>query len=138
MLYKEGFANQPISESIDDGLKLRDCFITAAVKCTPPLHKPTPQEFKNCNPYLQNELHLLKNVKAVLALGKFAFDSFLFTAREMGHSTKGIHFHFGAKVEIDDLPTLYGCYHPTPRNTNTGKLTEAMFCKLLRQIQKEV
>lgn len=137
MLYKEGFANQPTSESILDGLKLRGCYITAAVKCTPPLHKPTRQELANCNDYYINELHLLKNVKAVLALGKFAFDAFLFSARRLGHSTRGIRFSYGAKVQIDGLPTLYACYHPTPRNTNTGTLTEPMFRKLLAQIRKE-
>ncbi len=138
MLHKEGFANQALSEAQGDGLKLHGCYVTAAVKCTPPHHKPSPQELSNCNGYFINEMHLLKNLKAVLALGKFAFDAFLFSARQLGHSTKGIRFHYGTKVEIDGLPVLYACYHPSPRNTNTGTLTEAMFCKLLRQIRKDI
>ncbi len=76
-LHAEGFANQPTSESLDDGLELKGCYLTAAVKCVPPDNKPTALEQKHCFPYLENEFLLLKNVRTVLALGGFAFDAYL-------------------------------------------------------------
>lgn len=135
MLYQEGFANQPLSESLDDGLQLIKCYMTAAVKCVPPQNRPTQQELVNCNDYYLNELALLKNTTSILALGKFAFDACLFTARRLSFSTKGIHFKHGAIAKIEGFPTLFGSYHPSPQNTNTGKLTEAMFLQILKNIK---
>jgi uracil-DNA glycosylase family 4 len=76
-LYEAGFANQPDSRHRDDGLKLRNCYITAALRCAPPKNKPRPQELRNCRPYLEREFELLKRVRVVLALGKIAFDTYL-------------------------------------------------------------
>lgn len=134
-LYKEGFANQPISESIDDGLKLTGCYITAAVKCTPPEHKPTKEEFSNCSVYYRNELRLLKKVTAILALGKLAFDAYLSYAQTLGVSTRNVVFKHGARYGLEGLPTLYASYHPSPQNTHTGKMTEDMFRRLLKKIK---
>lgn len=134
-LYQSGFANQPNSDSIDDGLKLNGCYITASVKCVPPANKPTRQEFLNCSRYYQNELGLLKNVSKVLVLGKLAFDAFIFYAKSRGFSTKNVVFFHGARYQIGTLPTLYCCYHPSPRNTNTGRLTEKMLLDLLNFIK---
>jgi len=137
VLYQAGIANQPTSESLDDGLLLNDCYITASVKCVPPGDKPTRQEFLNCSRYYHNELFLLKNVTKVLVLGKLAFDAFLFYAKTQGFSTKNVRFDFGARYQIGTLPVLYCSYHPSPRNTNTGRLTEKMLLDLLNEIKSE-
>lgn len=134
-LHEAGFANQPTSETRDDGLKYKDCYITAAVRCVPPADKPTPAERENCAPYLEEELQLLKNLKAALALGKFAFDSFIDFAKKY-HDVKGsFKFEHGKHYFISkDLPILFASYHTSPRNTNTGKLTSAMFAQVLKEI----
>lgn len=137
-LYKAGFANQPFSESMDDGLRLHGCYITPAVKCAPPHHKPTREEFFTCSRYFQNELRLLKHLKCVLVLGKFAFDAYMLYAKTHGHTTSKMKFKFGGKYVFEGLPTLYASYHPSPRNTYTGKLTDTMFQNLLQKIKKEV
>ena len=77
ILYRVGFASQPNADHCDDGLKLIDCYITAAVRCAPPDNKPLPSELANCAPFLDRELRILKNVKVVVALGKVGFDAYL-------------------------------------------------------------
>lgn len=136
-LYSMGFANQPLSETIDDGLVLHGCYLTAAVKCLPPLHKPTRQECLNCLPYYIEEIKMLTKLKAVLALGKFAFDAFLLTLKKDGISTKDLAFKHGASYKLENGLKLYCSYHPTPRNVNTGTLTEKMFLDLLKVIKSE-
>ncbi len=136
-LHKEGFANQSTSESRDDGLILHHCYITAAVKCVPPQNKPSPTESRNCFPYLLTEFSLLKHLTSVLVLGGFAFQAYLnFIKHNSGPSLKH-RFHHGDKHIIPNFPTLYTSYHPSPQNTNTGKLTEGMFCKVLKQIKQD-
>ncbi len=100
----------------------------------PPQNKPEKKEFLNCSGYFWNEITLLKKLTAVLALGKLAFDAYLHFAREQDKNVAGIKFRHGEVVPFEGLPTLYGSYHPSPQNTNTGKLTEAMFRKLIRSI----
>lgn len=134
-LYHAGLANQPTSDSIDDGLKLFGCYATAAVKCVPPQNKPTKEEMCHCHPYYENEMALLKNLTCVLVLGKFAFDAYLLFVKKQGHSTKEISFAHGAKYTFEGLPTLYVSYHTSPHNTSTGKLTEKMFLNLLKKIK---
>jgi uracil-DNA glycosylase family 4 len=137
-LQKEGFANQSYGESADDGLELIDCYLTAAVKCTPPQHKPLKSEFYNCSGYFENEFFLLKQVKAVVTLGKHAFDTYLnFLKKEANLKSPFPKFSHGAKCMLTGWPTLYASYHPSPRNTNTGLLNEKMFLDILRQIKKE-
>jgi uracil-DNA glycosylase family 4 len=127
-LHKAGFANQPTSVSLSDGLQLTDCYITAAVHCAPPDNKPNPSEFANCRPYLQEELKLLKNLKVVIALGKIGWDTIL---KEEGfHPPKGTPKPKFGHAEMAELPNgmiLIGTYHPSQQNTFTGKLTEPMF-----------
>lgn len=135
-LHEEKFANQPTSTSRDDGLVLHGCYLTAAVKCVPPQNKPTQAEFLRCHPYYDNEIALLKNLKAVLALGKWGFDAFLFYAKQKGHKVRGLKFRHGQAYPFEGLPTLYTCYHPSPQNTNTGKLTNGMMRKVLQQIRE--
>jgi len=134
-LHKEGFANQPTSENIDDGLRLHDCYMTAAVKCVPPLNRPTPLEQKHCFPYLLNEFALLKNVTAVLALGGFAFNAYLHYVKSQGGPKLSLRFRHGEKHLLEGFPTVYTCYHPSPQNTNTGKLNLSMLCTVLKQIK---
>jgi uracil-DNA glycosylase len=135
MLYQAGFSNQPTSESIHDGLKLKGCFMTAAVKCVPPLHKPTSSECLNCSQYYQNELYLLKNLKVVLALGKVAFDAYIKHVIAQGIKVGKVSFEHGAYYDWAGVPAVYCSYHPSPQNTNTGKLTETMFIDLLKKIK---
>lgn len=134
-LYKAGFANQSTSIAANDGLKLNGCYITAAVKCAPPKNKPTPMECKTCFQYLENELFLLKNVNCVLTLGKLAFDAFLRFAKLRGHNVSKLCFFHGACYQLEGLPTLYASYHPSPRNTYTGKLTEEMLLEVLNKLR---
>lgn len=134
-LHKEGFASQSTSESLHDGLKLHGCYITAAVKCVPPDNKPNAAEQKNCFPYLLNEFFLLKNISAVLALGGFAFTAYLDYIKSQNGPKVKHRFRHGEKHQIEGFPDLYASYHPSPQNTNTGKLTEPMICKVLKQIR---
>jgi len=134
-LYEEGFASQPFSEHHDDGLQLKGCYITAAVKCAPPHNKPLPIEFQRCSCYLREELQLLKEVKSVLVLGKGAFDAFLAYVKSKKGRLENMHFRHGGTYKIEGFPMLYASYHPSPQNTNTGKMTYSMFTHILRQIK---
>jgi len=138
-LYDAGFSNQPISETKDDGLVYKDCYVSAAVRCVPPDNKPTREEIISCESYLENEMFLLKNCMVILALGKLAFDSVLGYAKKY-HSTKEkFSFKHGSRfVFSKDFPAVYASYHPSPRNTNTGKLTSKMFASVLRDIRGEL
>lgn len=136
-LYNEGFANQPTSEHALDGLKYNDVYLTASVKCVPPQHKPLRSEFINCSRYFEEEFFLLKNLKVVLALGKNAFDVYLNFLR--GHTVvKKALFKHGACYKFAGWPTLYGSYHPSPQNTNTGVMTMEMFTEVLRRIKRDL
>lgn len=136
-LYKTGFANKPVSESRDDGLVYNDCFLTAAVKCVPPADKPTAQEFRNCSTYLDAEIALLGNLKSVLVLGSLSFDAFLDHLKRKGINVGRIRFRHGTTFGVAGL-SLHASYHPSPRNTNTGRLTEAMLVSVLENIKKEL
>ena len=124
-LHETGFANQPTSTSIDDGLKLQDCWITCPVRCAPPDNKPLPEEFRRCRPYLERELQLLPNIEVIVCLGKLAFDTYLSIVRDNGIKTTGLHFGHGV-VHSGRKPVLMGCYHPSQQNTSTGRLTAQM------------
>jgi len=137
-LYAAGFANQPISESRDDGLIYNDCYVTAALKCSPPGDKPTSKEFANCSPYLEQELSLLVNLRAVIALGALAFRSYMDYLGRRGVNVRGVNFSHGRSYRFDGLPRLYASYHPSPRNTNTGKLTQRMLVGLFKKVRREL
>ena len=137
-LHSAGLANQPISESRDDGLVYTDCYITAAVKCAPPGDRPSPEEVRNCAPYLESEMALLHNLKAVLVLGSLAFRAYVDYLARHGANTRGTAFRHGARYPFDRAPTLYVSYHPSPRNTNTGVLTQAMLVGVLRRISSDL
>jgi len=129
-LHKAGFANQPSWERRDDGLKLRDCYITAVCHCAPPDNKPLPVEIENCRPYMVEELQRLRNVKVVIALGQIAFANYLKTC---GVSPIP---EFGHNQIYECTPTLIASYHPSRQNTNTGKLTEPMFDAVFARAKK--
>ena len=161
-LYEAGFANQPLSRDRSDGLELRGCYITAALRCAPPKNKPLPRELRNCQPYLEKELQLLKRVRAVLALGRIAFDAYLrllYAAKgglrpavnssvtslpQDGRADRSLRlpprssFRFGHGASFalpDGLPRLFASYHPSQQNTQTGKLTPEMMRRVFRDIR---
>jgi uracil-DNA glycosylase len=136
-LHAAGFANQPHSTGRADGLRYTDAYLTAAVRCVPPDNRPLPTEKANCLPYLARELQLLTNARSLLALGGFAWDS----VRDAVPSLYGVprpdaEFAHGRCVPLGPgRPMLWASYHPSPQNTNTGKLTARMFGDLLVHIR---
>ncbi len=139
-LHRAGYANHPQSISRRDGLKLRGVYLTAAVKCAPPDNKPMTSEFENCASYLAQELKILDNVKAILCLGHFAYNSVSSVLRTC-YGVVGVlpSFHHGLETRLSDgSTTVFASYHPSPRNTQTGKLTMSMFLSLLSRISKRV
>lgn len=151
-LYRFGFSNQPTSVRPGDGLKLKDCYITAAVRCAPPANKPARIEFERCRPYLVQELGLLKQVRVVVALGKIAFDSFLKAYQEAGGAVSKPRpkFSHGGSFDLTRQAAgskqkaagnsrrlmLLASYHPSQQNTFTGKLTREMFHEVFRKAKQ--
>jgi len=138
ILHKVGFASQPHAVSRNDGLKLLDCYITAALRCAPPKNKPLPSELANCAPFLARELAILKNVKVVVALGRIGFDAYLNYLKRYGvlHNKAGYRFAHGARYTMPNGVVLLASYHPSYQNTNTGKLTAAMFTAIFREAKR--
>jgi len=151
VLYETGFASQPDATDRNDGLTLRDMYITAAVRCAPPDNKPLPQELSECSHFLDRELAGLKEVKVVVALGKIGFDAYLKYVKRLAHSSatnaeewgtrfsgknyplKHYLFKHGASYRLPDGKVLLASYHPSNQNTQTGKLTREMFVKIFKQ-----
>lgn len=126
-LHAYGWSNQPIAADVGDGLALRDCRITNAVKCLPPQNKPLPVEIANCNAYLAADLALLPAGGAVLALGRIAHDAAL---RAMRQKPRAFAFAHGARHDLDLAApgiALFDSYHCSRYNTNTRRLTATMF-----------
>jgi uracil-DNA glycosylase len=137
-LHRAGFANQPHSKSANDGLVLKDALISAAIRCAPPDNKPLPEEIRNCVPYLERELELICP-RAILALGGIALNTYLNLLKRQGLITSCAPYRFahGASFVLPQgLPRLFAAYHPSQQNTQTGRLTPAMFANVLRQIKK--
>ena len=127
-LYRTGFANQPTWERPDDGLLLDDAFITAVGRCAPPKNRPTREELDNCEPFLVREIALLPRPQIVLALGKIAFDGYLRWLKAQGYDLPRLTFGHGVDVTLPGpVPRLMASYHPSRQNTQTGRLTTAMF-----------
>lgn len=126
-LHKAGFANQPTSVDRNDGLRLRNCYVTAAVRCAPPQNKPLPQENANCRPYLLRELELLNRVSVIIALGRFAFDAAIASVGLNKNLSPRPEFKHAAEIPLAHGVTLIASFHPSQQNTFTGKLTEPMF-----------
>jgi uracil-DNA glycosylase family 4 len=137
-LYKTGFANQPTSIQRDDGLQLKNAYIAATIRCAPPANKPLPSEIVNCRGYLVRELEILRP-RVVLALGKIAWDAYLEILKQRGHIASRAAFHFahGAEAELPGGGArLFGVYHPSQQNTQTGRVTPAMYSQVLRRIRR--
>jgi uracil-DNA glycosylase family 4 len=137
-LCRAGFANQPTSVSMDDGLVLDDVYIAAAVRCAPPDNRPTPLEFATCRPFLAREIVALGNLRVVLALGALAWRSALEALARNGVTVPRPtpKFAHGAEVDLGRV-ILLGSYHVSQQNTNTGRLTPAMFDAVLRRARSE-
>lgn len=137
-LYDAGFSNQPTSVDRHDGLHLIDAFITATARCAPPDNKPLPSEILNCRGYMERELRILEP-KAVLALGKIAWDGYLdvLKQRRVIASRSLYRFAHGTEVQLPSPePRLFGIFHPSQQNTQTGRVTPAMYAEVLRRIRK--
>jgi uracil-DNA glycosylase family 4 len=137
-LHRAGFANQSHSKHAEDGLALTGALISAAVRCAPPDNKPLPEEIHNCMPYLERELELL-HPRAILALGGIALNTYLDLLKGRGliPSRAPYRFAHGASFVLPGgLPRLFAAYHPSQQNTQTGRLTPAMFASVLGNIQK--
>lgn len=131
-LHRAGFATQPSAISRDDGMELRDCLITAAVRCAPPQNKPTPQEIKNCFPYLVREFEQLTRMQVIVGLGAIGTKAAIDALKENGYAISPTPWRFGHGTEIiatrkNRTITIVASFHPSRQNTNTGKLTAAMF-----------
>ncbi len=137
-LYTFGFANQPTSRHRGDGLALKDAYVTAAVRCAPPANKPTREEMDACRPYLVRELALLRRVRVVVALGKIAFDSYLRVRRELGREAARPlpRFGHGKTYRMPEGVTIIASFHPSQQNTQTGRLTRAMFHAVFRKARR--
>ncbi len=142
-LYEFGFANQPKSLTRDDDFALKDCYITATIRCAPPGNKPLPDEIENCRPYFLKELDLLKNVKVLVPLGQIAFTQTLKSLRLKGFEIPPLKFghgkifslrtpYSGRNADLRSLQTLITSYHPSQQNTLTGKLTRPMFHRIFQ------
>ncbi|HEV3069957.1 MAG TPA: uracil-DNA glycosylase [Solirubrobacteraceae bacterium] len=137
-LYRTGFASQPTSTGLADGLKLRDAWVTAAVRCAPPANKPTTEERDNCLPWSVRELRLLPEVRVVVCLGAFAWDAALRLRSELdGEPLQRPRPRFAHAAEDDSGRfALLGCFHPSQQNTFTGKLTAPMIDAVLMRARQ--
>ena len=136
-LHRAGFSNMTTSRHPDDGLKLTDAFIAAAVRCAPPDNKPTPEEIERCLPHLDAEIAALPRVKVIVALGKIAFDAYLQLLKTRGVVMRPRpQFGHASMDTLSNGQVLIGCYHPSRQNTNTGKLTAKMMDDVFRQSRR--
>ena len=132
VLYETGFATRPDAVSRDDGLKLRYARIASICRCAPPADKPTPQEIRNCSTHLAAEIHALHRLRVVVALGRIAFDGYLnfLIGEGVLTSRRDYPFAHGAEHRLPNGMELIASYHPSLRNTNTGRLNKAMFTRI--------
>jgi uracil-DNA glycosylase family 4 len=138
VLHDAGFANQPNATHIKDGLRLSGIWISAVVHCAPPGDKPTPEEIRTCASHLADEIALLPRVKVVLCLGKVAWDGYLahLVRTRVIERRSPFVFSHGAQYELPSGMTLLGSYHPSLRNTNTGKLNRAMLLRIFMRARE--
>lgn len=138
-LHKAGFANQPVSRHRDDGLELKDAYLTAVVHCAPPDNKPLPLEIEVCRSYLEEELAVLWKVKAVLVFGRIALDGYRTALKGINGLNlvpSAVPFAHNATYDLGPaFPRLFVSYHPSRQNTQTGRLTEPMFDSVFEKIR---
>ncbi len=138
VLHEAGFASQAKATARDDGMKLNGLWITAMARCAPPGNKPTPEELRNCAPWLDQEMSLLKDLRVVVCLGRIAFDGLLAHGMRTGILRTRAEFVFahGAEYKLPSGLIAIASYHPSLQNTNTGKLTRAMLLKVFKRARK--
>jgi len=138
VLYEAGFASQPTAVSRDDGMKLKDLWITSVGRCAPPANKPMPEELRNCASWLDQEIALLKNLRVIVCLGRIAFDGLLAHQQRTGKLAvrSGFVFAHGAEYSLPGGLTVITSYHPSLQNTNTGKLTRPMFLSVFKRARE--
>jgi uracil-DNA glycosylase family 4 len=136
-LFKARFANQPEASHLNDGLKLQDCYVTAALRCAPPKNKPTPKELLNCRAYLLKEILLLRRVCVVVGLGRIGFEAALSAYSELHRIEYKVKPKFShcATYRFDDLAFI-ASFHPSQQNTFTGKLTRPMFDRVFTKVRQ--
>ncbi len=138
-LHRAGFANRPRSEGPGDGLELYDVLLTAVCRCAPPGNRPTAEEIRRCLPFLQRELALLPRLQVVLTLGRIAFEGYLRLLRESGLALPPGDFGHGRLYPLGSgRPILIASYHPSQRNTRTGRLTEGMLDAVLEEARRHL
>ena len=137
-LFKANISNISTSEHINDGLKLNNAFITTALKCVPPEDKPNKSELSNCFNFFEQEINELKNLKVIIALGKIAFDACIEFYKNNYDLKDKFKFVHGKNYKLPNNIILVGCYHPSPRNVNTGRINEKKMTKLFKNIKKKV
>jgi uracil-DNA glycosylase family 4 len=138
-LFRAGLANQSQARDQHDGMQLKDIFITAICRCVPPGNKPSPEEVCNCRPWLEAELSFLQNLQGVVLLGKIAFDGWLDLPFCKGINKKNVVFGHNQLYEPGDgLPWMFSSYHPSLQNTQTGKLTAAMFDEIWQRAKRQL
>jgi uracil-DNA glycosylase family 4 len=137
-LHAAGLANQPTSVSADDGLRLTGAYVTATTRCAPPANKPTPAEMRRCQPFLLEELRLLRDVRVVVALGKIGWDAYLRARRDAGLGVPRPlpRFGHGVSSQMPDGIILLGTFHPSQQNTFTGRLTRGMLDAVFREARR--
>ena len=135
-LYKAKISNQSKSEHKDDGLKLKNAYITTALKCVPPGDKPLKNELDNCFNFFNTEIASLKNLKVIVALGKIAFDACKYFYKSKHNFEKTINFAHDKIYKLPNNILLVGCYHPSPRNVNTGRINEKKMTNLFKKVLK--
>lgn len=141
VLHEAGFASQPVAHSRDDGMTLTDMWITSVGRCAPPANKPTPDELRNCAPWLDREMSLLGNLRVVVCLGRIAFDGLLAHVERMGNGARATPrsrfvFAHGAEFELPGDLKAISSYHPSLQNTNTGKLTRPMLLSVFERARQ--
>ena len=135
-LFNANISNQSKSEYRNDGLKLKKAYITTALKCVPPGDKPKKSELDNCFSFFNSEITYLKNLKVIVALGKIAFDACTYFYKSKYKLNKKINFAHNKIYKLPDNILLVGCYHPSPRNVNTGRINEKKMTSLFKKVLK--
>ncbi len=138
VLHEAGFASSPQASSLDDGMKLTGLWITSVVRCAPPGNKPTPEEQRNCAPWVDEEIALLKSLRVVVCLGRIAFDGLLAHEQRRGAIIIRSNYTFahGAEYTLPSGLKVIASYHPSLQNTNTGKLTRPMFLQIFKRAKE--
>ena len=133
-LYNSKLSNLNTSDHVNDGLKLNNAFITTALKCVPPGDKPLKKELDNCFVYFNEEIQLLKNLKIIVALGKIAFDACIYFYKSNYNFSGKVKFGHNSVYKLPNDILLIGCYHPSPRNVNTGRINEKKMTSLFKKV----